>query len=136
MHCFCPWKASRAAAHLSQSAGGGSGFPWSGESHGSLGGQLIASSSVPCSRPELYSLTHYFFRKPSLWRSPFFSRCWRGEEDAGAIKLTLSRCALPPPRFPVLAICYLNVDTKYKGFSLKSTSQIQRSLASGNSANL
>lgn len=74
VHCFCLWKVSRATTF--SESWRVFGFPWSsasGESHGSLGGQLIVCSSIPCSRPELCPFARAFLScKPSLWCSPFF----------------------------------------------------------------
>lgn len=61
VHCFCLWKVSRATTF--SESWRVFGFPWSsasGESHGSLGGQLIVCSSIPCSRPELCPFARAF----------------------------------------------------------------------------
>lgn len=99
VHCFCLWKVSRATTF--SESWRVFGFPWSsasGESHGSLGGQLIVCSSIPCSRPELRPFACIPFPANPVCGAFLFSRCWR-EENSGAVKLTFSN--FPPSSSPL-----------------------------------
>ena len=69
----------------------------SGESYGSLGGQLIVCSSIRYSRPELRYLPRIPFSANPVCGALFFSRFWE-EENSGAIKLTSH---FPPSSSPL-----------------------------------